>query len=144
VLFGSAIRGERPLEAFSERLAPCAEAFRAFFNREHLSSRSALRRFRARVPPEAVEALRTLFVADLLARPLTTDRHRGDRFERAGRSWDVFDSNRTRETARQRPVPQTEEVPPAQRRLDAVCAAGSPGRTRGEAVRTRPVVLQAH
>lgn len=31
VLIGSAISGERTMEAFDERLAPCAEAYMAFF-----------------------------------------------------------------------------------------------------------------
>src|SRR5260370_5591505 len=37
-----------------------------------------------------------------------------------------------------------EDLPPAQRRLDEVCAAGYTGRKRGEVVRTRTVVSQAH
>jgi hypothetical protein len=37
-----------------------------------------------------------------------------------------------------------EDLPPAQRRLDEVCAAGYTGRKRGEIVRTRTVVSQAH
>jgi hypothetical protein len=140
VLIGSAISGERTLEAFSERLAPCAEAVMAFFNRELLSSRSALRRF----PAAAVEALRPLFLEDLLARPLSKERQRGERFDRTGRLWDVFDSDGTREAVRQRFLPKAGELLSAQRRLDEVCAAGSTGRTCGEAVRTRIVVSQAH
>ena len=56
----------------------------------------------------------------------------------------VFDIDGTREAARQRALPQTEELPPAFRRLDKVCAAGYTGRKRGEVVRTRTVVSQAH
>ena len=37
-----------------------------------------------------------------------------------------------------------EDLPPAQRRLDEICAAGYTGRKRGEVVRTRTVVSQAH
>src|SRR5436305_1786841 len=46
--------------------------------------------------------------------------------------------------ARQRALPQTEELPSPQRRLTQVCAPGYTGRKRGEVVRTRTVVSQAH
>lgn len=46
--------------------------------------------------------------------------------------------------ARQRALPSTPDLPPAQRRLDEVCASGYTGRKRGETVRTRTTVLQAH
>jgi hypothetical protein len=56
----------------------------------------------------------------------------------------VFDVDGTREASRQRALPQTEELPSAFRRLNEVCAAGYTGRKRGEVVRTRTVVSQAH
>jgi hypothetical protein len=93
---------------------------------------------------ESVEALRSLFLDDLLARPLTKEQQGGELLDRAGRQWEVFDIDGTREAARQRALPKGEDLPPAQRRLDEICAAGSTGRTRGEVVRTRTVVLQAH
>ena len=144
VLFGYAISGERTLEAFYEQLAPFAEPFMALFNREQLPSRSALSRFLASFTPAAVEALRVLFLEDLLTRPLTKERQRGELLDRAGRQWEVFDIDGTREAARQRALPKTEDLPPAQRRLDEICAAGYTGRKRGEVVRTRTVVSQAH
>jgi hypothetical protein len=144
VLFGYAISGERTLEAFYEQLAPFDEPFMALFNRERLPSRSALSRFLASFTPAAVEALRVLFLEDLLTRPLTKERQRGELLDRAGGQWEVFDIDGTREAARQRALPKTEDLPPAQRRLDEICAAGYTGRKRGEVVRTRTVVSQAH
>src|SRR5229473_3097496 len=144
VLFGYAISGERTLEAFYERLAPWAETFMALFNREQLPSRSALSRFLASFTPTAVEGLRVLFLEDLLARPLTKEGQRGELLDRTSVQWEVFDIDGTRGAARQRAVPKTEDLPPAQRRLDEVCAAGYTGRKRGEVVRTRTVVSQAH
>jgi hypothetical protein len=144
VLFGYAISGERTLEAFYEELAPWAETFMALFNREQLPSRSALSRFLASFTPVAVEALRALFLEDLLARPLTKERQRGELLDRTSVQWEVFDIDGTREAARQRALPKTENLPPAQRRLDEVCAAGYSGRKRGEVVRSRTVVSQAH
>jgi hypothetical protein len=144
VLFGYAISGERTLEEFYERLLPFAQAFMALFDREKLPSRSALSRFLASLSLEATEALRTLFLADLLARPLDKERHTGKLVDRAGKEHVVFDIDGTREAARQRALPKTEELPAPQRRLNRVCAPGYTGRKRGEIVRTRTVVSQAH
>src|SRR6266446_9826736 len=84
VLFGYAISGERTLEEFYEQLLPLAQPFMALFDRERLPSRSALSRFLASLTWEATEALRTLFLADLLARPVDTERHIGQLVDRTG------------------------------------------------------------
>ncbi len=144
VLFGYAISGERTLEAFYEGLQPFATPFMALFDRDQLPSRSALSRFLAALTEEPVEALRTLFLDDLLARPLTPDKQTGGLVDRAGNTWIVFDIDGTREAARQRALPLTDELPPPFRRLDDVCAPGYRGRKRGEVVRTRTTVSQAH
>jgi len=144
ILFGYAISGERTLEEFYQRLQPFAVAFMALFERDRLPSRSALSRFLATLTEEAVEALRTLFLTDLLARPLTPDKQAGGLVDRTGDTWTVFDIDGTREAARQRALPQGDDLPLAVRRLDDVCAPGYRGRKRGEVVRTRTTVLQAH
>ena len=77
VLFGYAMSGERTLEAFYERLQPCAVPFIAVFERDQLPSRSALSRFLAALPEAPVEALRTLFLDDVLSRPLVPEQHIG-------------------------------------------------------------------
>jgi hypothetical protein len=144
VLFGYAISGERTLEEFYERLLPLEHPFMALFDRQRLPSRSALSRFLASLTWAATEALRTLFLADLLARPLDKERHTGQLVDRAGNEHVVFDIDGTRQAARQRALPKAEALPPAQRRLNQVCAPGYTGRKRGEVVRTRTVVSQAH
>src|SRR5579872_5042717 len=144
VLFGYAISGERTLEEFYERLQLFAIPFMALFERDQLPSRSALSRFLAALAEAPVESLRTLFLEDLLARPLTPDKQTGGLVDRAGNTWGVFDIDGTREAARQRALPQTDELPPAFRRLDDVCAPGYRGRKRGQVVRTRTVISQAH
>ncbi|GHO79630.1 hypothetical protein KSD_74010 [Ktedonobacter sp. SOSP1-85] len=144
MLFGYAISGERTLEEFYQRLQPFAIPFMALFERDRLPSRSALSRFLAALTEEPVEALRTLFLDDLLARSLASDKQTGELVDRAGNTWTVFDIDGTREAARQRALPQTDELPPAYRRLDDVCAPGYRGRKRGEVVRTRTTVSQAH
>jgi hypothetical protein len=144
VLFGYAISGERTLEEFYQRLQPFAVPFMALFERDRLPSRSALSRFLAALTEAPVEALRTLFLDDLLARPLTSDKQTGGLVDRRGNTWTVFDVDGTREAARQRALPQTDDLPPAFRRLDDVCAPGNPRRKRGETVRTRTAISQAH
>src|SRR5215468_9203223 len=143
VLFGYAISGERTLEEFYERLQPFAVPFMALFERDRLPSRSALSRFLAALTQAPVEALRTLFLDDLLERPLSPDKQTGGLVDRVGSAWVVFDIDGTREAARQRALPQTEDLPAAFRRLDDVCAPGYTGRKRGQVVRTRSVVSQA-
>ncbi len=116
----------------------------ALFERNRLPSRSALSRFLAALTEATVEALRTLFLDDLLSRPLTPDKQTGGLIDRQGNRWRVFDIDGTRETARQRALPQGNDVPTAFRRLDDVCAPGYRGRKRGEVVRIRTTVSQAH
>jgi hypothetical protein len=144
VLFGYALSGERTLEEFYKHLQPFATVFMALFERDQLPSRSALSRFLAALPEAPVNALRTLFLDDLLARPLTPDKQTGGLVDRTGCTWMVFDIDGTREAARQRALPRTDDLPPAGRRLDDVCAPGYRGRKRGEVVRTRTTVSQAH
>ena len=132
VLFGYAISGERTLEEFYKSLQPFAIPFMALFDRDHLPARSTLSRFLAALTESPVEALCTLFLDDLLARPLTHDKQTGELVDRAGITWIVFDIDGTREAARQRALPQTDELPPAFRRLDDVCAPGYRGRKRGK------------
>jgi hypothetical protein len=119
----------------------------ALFGRDQLPARSTLSRFLAALTEAPVEALRTLFLDDLESRPLSTgsdEKQTGGLMDRAGKAWVVFDIDGTREAARQRALPQTEELPPAFRRLDEVCAPGYRGRKRGQVVRTRTVISQAH
>jgi len=145
VLLGYATSGERTLEAFYEQLLPFASPFMALFGRDRLPARSTLSRFLAALTPDPVETLRTLFLQDLLARPLVKEEQQpGGLWDRQGSHWLVFDIDGTREAARQRALPQAQDRPAPQRRLRPLCAPGYTGRKRGEVVRTRTTVLQAH
>ncbi len=139
-----AISGERTLEAFYESVQPFAAPFMALFGRERLPHRSTLSRFLAALNQAAVEALRTVFLEDLFARPLENEEKTGGLWDRQGTHYLVFDVDGTRQAARQRALPCTSDLPPAQRRLQKVCAPGYTGRKRGEVVRTRTTILQAH
>ena len=83
VLLGYAISGEHTLEAFYERVQPFANTFMALFGRDRLPARSTLSRFLAALDQAPVEALRTLFLEDLLAR-LTLTRFWGVEEEKYG------------------------------------------------------------
>ena len=102
VLFGYAISGERTLEAFYEGLQPFAVAFMALFDRDQLPARATLSRFLSALTQEPVEALRSLFLDDVLSRPLSKERTTGDLLDREGGAWVVFDIDGTREAARER------------------------------------------
>jgi len=65
-------------------------------------------------------------------------------WDRVGKQWLVVDVDGTRQAARQRALPQMESLPLPHRRFDQTCAPGYLGRKRGEVVRTRTVILQAH
>src|SRR5260370_18523375 len=132
VLIGYAISSEHTLEAFYERVLPFATAFMALFGRNHLPVRSTLSRFLAALDQAPVEALRELFLKDLLARPQGRSEKTGGLWDRQGAYWLVFDVDGTRQAARQRAVPHTPALPPAQRRFDKVCPPGYLGRKRGE------------
>src|SRR5947207_12825913 len=106
VLFGYAASGERTLESFYERLQPWASTFMALFGRDHLPARSTLSRFLAALDQAAVEALRTLFLQDLLARPLVKEEQAGGLWDRQGNHFLGFDIDWTREAARQRALPK--------------------------------------
>jgi hypothetical protein len=123
VLFGYAVSGERTLEAFYEHLHPFAAAFMALFGRKRLPARSTLSRFLAALPPEPVEALRSLFLSDVLASPLVSEEQPAGLWDRTEKQWQVFDIDGTREAARQRALPQNAELPAPQRRLRPLCAA---------------------
>src|SRR6266581_4297959 len=127
VLFGYAISGERTLEAFYERLQPWANAFMALFGRDRLPARATLSRFLA-----------------ALDQPLGKEEQSGGMFDRQGNHYLVFDVDGTREAARQRALPKTADRPAPQRRLRPLCAPGYTGRKRGEVVRSRTTILQAH
>jgi hypothetical protein len=143
VLIGYALSGEPTLDAFYEHVLPFASAFMQLFGRQELPQRSTLSRFLAALDAVPVDALRARFFADLLARCVHQEGP-GGLWDHPGGHWLVFDVDGTRKTARQRALPQRNDLPVAHRRLVGVCAPGYLGRKRVEVVRTRATVLYAH
>ncbi len=74
--------------------------------------------FAALFTTEAVEALRGLFLEDLLSRPLTKERQRGELLDRAGGQWEVFDIDGTE-------LRQPANVPYRRRRICLPSSVGS-------------------
>ena len=143
VLLGYAVSGESTLEAFFDRLAPFAHLFMALFGRDQLPHRATLSRFLAAVDTPCRDALRHLFQDDLVQSGCAGE-HLGGFLDCLGHHLVVFDVDGTRQAARQRALATSPDLPTAQRRMQAVCAPGYTGRKRGEVVRTRTTVLQAH
>jgi hypothetical protein len=65
-------------------------------------------------------------------------------WDRLSGQWLLMDVDGTKQAASPRALPATEDLPAAYRRFDRVCAPGHLGRKRGEVVRTRTTILQAH
>ena len=143
MLLGYAVSGEQTLTAFYQRLLPFAEPFMALFGRANLPHPATLSRFLAALDQRPVEALRSLFQEDLVARSVFASPP-GGVWDRQGQHWIVVDVDGTKQAARQRALPQTADLPAPHRRFDLVAAPGYLGRKRGEVVRTRTTVLQAH
>lgn len=143
VLLGYALSGEPTLEAFFDRLQPFAGPFMALFGRDRLPHRSTLSRFLADIDPACLDALRQQFANDLGQHGLSGDLL-GGLFDHQGHRLLVFDVDATRQAARQRALVTAPEFPSPRRRMAKVCAPGYLGRKRGEVVRTRTTVLQAH
>jgi hypothetical protein len=141
VLIGYALSGEPTLKEFYARLLPFADTFMACFGRSRLPDRTTLSRFLSALDQAPVEALRTLFLQDLVAR--TPFIPPGSLSDRLGNHWWVIDVDATKQAARQRALPRQGSLPAPHRRLDQVCAPGYLGRKRGEVGRTRTTVLQA-
>jgi hypothetical protein len=142
MLIGYAISGEPTLKAYDERLQPFAPEFMASFGRSGLPHRATLSRFLAALDEPFVEALRSVFLHDVLTR-LGSEANVGGLWDRQATRWTVFDVDGTKQAARQRALPQGPDLPPPHRRLSAVCAPGYMGRKRGEVVRTRTTLWAA-
>src|SRR5258708_15050434 len=90
MLIGYAVSGEPTLRAFCERVQPFASAFMALFGRADFPTPPTLSRYLAALDQPCVEALRTLFLEDLLARsPFGTPP--GGLWDRLGGPWALID-----------------------------------------------------
>jgi hypothetical protein len=143
VLVVYTVSGAATLLSLYGALAPCAALLSALWSRDRVPARCTLSRFLCAMRKEAVEALRELLFVDLCDKGLSGAKV-GGLWDRCGQQHVVLDADGTRQAARQRQVVSDAEHPPVRRRLAPLCAPGYLGRKRGEAVRTRTTVQQAH
>ena len=144
VMLGYALSGEPTLEAFYRRLAPFAIPFMALFGRSRLPHRATLSRFLAALDQPAVEALRTLF-QKIWSHALPRPRHQegcGIAKASIGWSWTWTEPGRPPDNGR---FPTTRPISPLPIAVWSRSALlDSLSRKRGEVVRTRTTILQAH
>src|SRR5437763_10020600 len=86
VLIGYAVSAEPSLLAFYERLQPFASAFMALFGRKSLPHRCTLSRYLAALDQPTVEALRALFLDDVILHTAQTFRPGGSWYRQGHRS----------------------------------------------------------
>lgn len=142
LLLAYAVSGLESLQAFFEQLSSVAPVLMAVWNRQHCPVASTLSRFLADVDNDTVEALRELFEIALLEHsPIDSELGVSDR---NGKRWIVFDIDGTAKAVRHRVLLTQNTHPALKRRSRDACKPGYAGRKRGEAVRTRTTIEQAH
>lgn len=143
LLLAYAVSGLATLQSFFEELEPVLSIVMSVWQRQHCPVASTLSRFLRDVDAAALEQLRTLFEADLREHGFDQTQN-GGLIDRAGERFWLFDVDGTRQCVRQRPLAGAVSRPAARRRTSAATAKGYTGRKRGEGVRTRSAVAQAH
>lgn len=143
LLLAYAVSGEASLAVFFQALSPVKPLLMAVWGRARCPVASTLSRFLEAVEDGALESLRQLFEQNLLQQSLPLSAN-GGLYNRRGERYWVLDLDGTHEATRQRSLPTTEQYPDLHRRSDKACAPGLLGRKRGQVVRTRSALQQAH
>lgn len=143
LLLAYAVSGLETLKEFFVQLASVKSVVLSVWQRQQCPVASTVSRFLSAVECSAVEQLRMLFEADLLEQGFDCN-HNGGLRDRTGEHYWVFDVDGTHQVARQRSVTQKENYPTVRRRSQAAVRAGYLGRKRGEGIRSRSAVNQAH
>jgi hypothetical protein len=142
LLLAYAISQELTLHRFFQQLLPVRAALSALWERNKAPSASALSRFLSAITDKAVTPLRKLLFQDLLSNGIGLE-HLGGLYDRNAQRHIIFDIDATKAAARQRRLPSSADYPPARRRRGNY-RPGYAGRKRGEVVRSRTTVQQAH
>jgi hypothetical protein len=140
LLLAYAVSGLSSLADFYRELVAVRAVLMAVWGRERCPVASTLSRFLADVDATAVGQLRELFEADLHRCLSPAMKHLG-LIDRTGQRWMVFDVDGTVKAVRHRVLLTQPSDPPLRRRSRQACA---PGYQRGEAVRNRTTICQAH
>ncbi|WP_190682549.1 hypothetical protein [Leptolyngbya sp. FACHB-671] len=143
LLLAYAVSGVATLKEFFIQLSSVESVVLSVWQRQQCPVASTVSRSLSAVEFPAVEQLRTLFKADLLEHGFDCN-HNGGLLDRSGQRYWVFDVDGTHQVARQRSVSQNETYPALRRRSQAAVRPGYLGRKRGEGIRSRSAVSQAH
>ena len=143
LLLAYAVSGEKTLKDFFAALKPVKAVLMASWQRNKTPVASSLSRFLEDIDNSSLETLRTLFEKDLWERGFKED-DKGGLIDRTGQKYYLFDVDGTKQAARQRSLTSKEEYPRGQRRSRKACKKGYGARKRGEGIRTRSAITQAH
>ena len=143
LLLAYAVSNLPSLAEFYRTLAPVKSLLMAVWGRQHCPVASTLSRFLADIDAGAVALLRTLFESELHRSVSPLLQQLGLR-DRTGTHWMVFDVDGTVKSVRHRVLLRQASHPALKRRSRSACAPGYRGRKRGQAVRTRTTIAQAH
>ena len=142
LLLAYAISQELTLSKYFQQLLPARAALLALWERDKTPSASALSRFLSALTDKPVIQLRKLLFQDLLSNGMGLEQM-GGLYDRNAQRHIIFDIDATKDAARQRSLPTAPDYPPPRRRRSNY-ARGYAGRKRGEVVRSRTTVQQAH
>ncbi len=143
LLLAYAVSGLPSLAEFYRALLPVKSLLMAAWGRQRCPVASTLSRFLADIDAGAVASLRALFETDLHRLVSPSLQQLGVR-DRTGARWMVFDVDGTVKSVRHRVLQSQSTHPALKRRSRRACAPGYRGRKRGQAVRTRTTIAQAH
>ena len=143
LLLAYAVSGLPSLAEFYRALVPVKSLLMAVWGRQRCPVASTLSRFLGDIDAVAVALLRALFETDLHRSVSPLLQQLGLR-DRTGARWLVFDVDGTVKTVRHRVLQSQDTHPELKRRSRSACAPGYRGRKRGQAVRTRTTIAQAH
>jgi hypothetical protein len=143
LLLAYSVSGLNSLQEFFAQLKNVSTVLMSVWGREKCPVASTLSRFLRDIDQEAVEALRDLFEVDLGKNQLPCTDKLGLK-DRNGKQWVVFDADGTVKTVRHRVLNSQKTHPTLKRRSYAACKPGYKGSKRGEAVRTRTTIENAH
>ena len=143
LMLAYAVSGLPSLAEFYRALIPVKSLLMAVWGRQRCPVASTLSRFLADIDAGAVALLRILFETDL-HRPVSPLLQQLGLRDRTGARWMVFDVDGTVKSVRHRVLQSQSTHPVLKRRSRHACAPGYRGRKRGQAVRTRTTIAQAH
>jgi hypothetical protein len=143
LLLAYSVSGLDSLQEFFAQLKCVSTVLMSVWGRQKCPVASTLSRFLRDIDQAAVEALRDLFETDLGQNQVSCAKELGLK-DRNGKQWAIFDADGTVKTVRHRVLNSQKTHPTLKRRSDDACKPGYKGSKRGEAIRSRTTIENAH